>query len=110
MSDTVKYIGERLPSGCVVRAVDAKGNSHRLATRIDLINHSPDGFEWGYGGSGPAQLALALLVDATGNAERAMRLHQDFKRCFIQDIDSDRWEIEAAEVRRYVANEGGSDA
>lgn len=25
-------------------------------------NHSPDGFNWGYGGSGPAQLALALLL------------------------------------------------
>ena len=28
-----------------------------------IRNHSPDGFEWGYGGSGPAQLALALLLD-----------------------------------------------
>lgn len=25
-------------------------------------NHSPDGFAWGYGGSGPAQLALALCL------------------------------------------------
>lgn len=25
-------------------------------------NHSPDGFNWGYSGSGPAQLALALLL------------------------------------------------
>lgn len=25
-------------------------------------NHSPDGFAWGYGGSGPAQLALAILL------------------------------------------------
>ena len=28
-----------------------------------IWNHSPTGFEWGYGGSGPAQLALALLLD-----------------------------------------------
>jgi len=28
-----------------------------------LWNHSPDGFEWGYGGSGPAQLALAIYQD-----------------------------------------------
>ena len=26
-------------------------------------NHSPTGFAWGYGGSGPAQLALAILID-----------------------------------------------
>jgi hypothetical protein len=25
-------------------------------------NHSPDGFAWGYGGSGPAQLALAICL------------------------------------------------
>lgn len=25
--------------------------------------HSPDGFNWGYGGSGPAQLALAIIIN-----------------------------------------------
>jgi hypothetical protein len=30
--------------------------------------HSPAGFEWGYGGSGPADLARALLIDALGKA------------------------------------------
>lgn len=38
-------------------------NGRKLNPRNDLCNHSPDGFEWGYGGSGPAQLALAILVD-----------------------------------------------
>ena len=28
-----------------------------LDPRLDLRRHSPDGFEWGYAGSGPAQLA-----------------------------------------------------
>ena len=31
-------------------------------------NHSPDGFNWGYGGSGPAQLALAIMLEITGKA------------------------------------------
>ena len=35
-----------------------------LNPRRDLVDHSPTGFEWGYGGSGPAQLALALASDA----------------------------------------------
>jgi hypothetical protein len=30
-------------------------------------NHSPDGFNWGYGGSGPAQLALAIMLELTGD-------------------------------------------
>lgn len=33
-----------------------------LPPRNDLKNHSPDGFEWAYAGSGLAQLALALLA------------------------------------------------
>ena len=33
-----------------------------LDSRLDMRNHSPTGFEWGYGGSGPAQLALALAA------------------------------------------------
>jgi hypothetical protein len=31
--------------------------------------HSPTGLEWGYGGSGPADTALAILLDATGEAD-----------------------------------------
>ena len=52
-----------------------RGNHTTLVVTVDerplnpepsqeLWNHSPDGFNWGYGGSGPAQLALALLLDA----------------------------------------------
>lgn len=43
-----------------------------------INNHSPDGFSWGYGGSGPAQLALAILLDAY-DEELAKNLYQDFK-------------------------------
>ena len=50
---------------------------------LKLWNHSPDGFQWGYQGSGCAQLALAVLLDLTGDAELSLRLHQEFKRHFI---------------------------
>lgn len=43
-----------------------------LEPRHDLRNHSPDGFEWGYSGSGPAQLALALAADVLGDDDRAV--------------------------------------
>lgn len=32
------------------------------------VRHSPDGFLWGYEGSGPAELARCLLIDALGSA------------------------------------------
>lgn len=48
-------------------------------------NHSPDGFNAGYSGSGPAQSALAILLEVLKNADRASRLHQDFKREFLSN-------------------------
>lgn len=44
-----------------------------------LVNHSPDGFAWGYGGSGPAQLALAVLLEASVPDRQALQLYQRFK-------------------------------
>ncbi|MDZ4230390.1 MAG: DUF6166 domain-containing protein [Dehalococcoidales bacterium] len=54
-----------------------------LKPSLELYNHSPSGFQWGYGGSGPAQLSLAILLDLTGNPKKAMSLHQEFKRHLI---------------------------
>lgn len=42
------------------------------------VLHSPDGFSWGYLGSGPAELARCLLWDHLG-AEPVPALYQDFK-------------------------------
>lgn len=43
-----------------------------------VINHSPDGFDWGYGGSGPAQLALAICLELFGSSEGYQRLKWDY--------------------------------
>src|SRR5467141_965015 len=40
-----------------------KPSHYPLPLHLEARNHSPTGFAWGYGGSGPAQLALALLID-----------------------------------------------
>jgi len=53
-----RYVGIR-EGHAVTVTVDGR----RLNPRRDLWNHSPSGFEWGYGGSGPAQLALAIYQD-----------------------------------------------
>lgn len=54
---------------------------------LKLRNHSPTGFSWGYGGSGPAQLALAILLDFTNDEMLAQNLYQDFKFKCIATID-----------------------
>ena len=47
-----------------------------------IERHSPDGFNWGYGGSGPADLALSILTDFVG-ITIAEKFYQKFKFNFI---------------------------
>ena len=61
-------------------------NGSPLDPRCDLYNHSPCGFQWGYAGSGPAQLALALCADVLGDDARALRVYQDFKMLVIAPL------------------------
>ena len=73
-----------------------------LDWRLDLRNHSPAGLEWGYLGSGPAQLALALLADYLDDGDEAVKLHQDFKRTCIAHMDKDTWELTDEQMRKTV--------
>jgi hypothetical protein len=66
-----------------------------------LWNHSLDGFNWGYGGSGPAQLALGLLYDVTGDKDLSVRLHQDFKWAFVAKW-GEMWEITTEQINEWV--------
>ena len=62
-----RYIGRRNGT-----AADVTVDGVPLNPRRDLWNHSPSGFEWGYAGSGPAQLALGVArADCLGDEEEA---------------------------------------
>lgn len=56
-----------------------------------VINHSPTGFSWGYGGSGPAQLALALMLEYFPK-DKALAIYQDFKWEFIATLPQEDFE------------------
>jgi Family of unknown function (DUF6166) len=71
-SNEVVYIGKRTEKGCEIWRADPDYKPLkriRLRDSLKLWNHSPSGFNWGYGGSGPAQTALALLLDWTDDAQ-----------------------------------------
>lgn len=87
---------EPIEDGIVLKRDDAG----RVWTNIPhlVTHHSPDGFEWGYGGSGPADLALnicEMMLSRLGYQgervecyrgdcwDKAFELHQDFKWHFI---------------------------
>ena len=61
------------------RRVTVAGEEVPWEPSLVLRNHSPNGFAWGYGGSGPAQLALALLLHVTGDEGAALNHYQAFK-------------------------------
>lgn len=65
--------------------------------------HSPTGFEWGYGGSGPADLALNILSLFIPQDE-AYRLHQSFKWDFIATMKPEGGMIPNAEIREWIRN------
>ena len=100
------YIGiphrESVAGQPVVTVCDGQ-KSEPLPLRLDLFNHSPTGFSWGYGGSGPAQLALALRADALGDDDLAVRLHQFFKsRVVACWPEGERWWITADQIAAVV--------
>lgn len=78
------YTGKRTNLGPNYIYVIEDGNKKILdpAFSQKLYNHSPDGFNWGYSGSGPAQAALGILLDCVGR-DTAFLLYQLFKFEFV---------------------------
>ena len=72
-----------------------------LNPRLDLRCHSPDGFECGYGGSGPSQLALALLADSVGD-EIAMDCYQQFKWKIVVNLPETGWTLTSTEIQQAL--------
>jgi hypothetical protein len=97
----ITYHGRDTERAAIVFVV-GDGDRHPLPLRLDLENHSPTGFAWGYGGSGPAQLALALIAHATGDDQLAVKLHQQFKWKLINKLRGD-WSMTDAMVCDAVA-------
>jgi hypothetical protein len=80
------YVGYRRRGRAIV---ENQSDQEQLTPErsLALVNHSPSGFEWGYGGSGPAQLALALLLDYTGDEAFALDHYQKFKTEVVSQLE-----------------------
>jgi hypothetical protein len=96
--DTVLYRGTRDSQGAQV----TKANGRPLRLRLDLRQHSPTGFEWGYGGSGPAQLALAILADYLGDSRRALAHYQAFKWDIIARLPRQGWTLTDKRIQQAL--------
>jgi Family of unknown function (DUF6166) len=108
----VKYIGHIInepgPRGTIdvdrtITRVQEGWNDYNLDLRLDLANHSPTGFCWGYNGSGPAQTALAILADYSGDDQTALRLYQQFKWAVISQLPMDSgFELTSEEIDKAI--------
>ncbi|MDL0120024.1 DUF6166 domain-containing protein [Halobacterium salinarum] len=97
----VVYVGYRQRGRAIVEKLPEQ---ERLTPErsLELANHSPSGFEWGYGGSGPAQLALALLVDYTDEEDVALARYTEFKNEVVSQLDCTgpdrRWRLTGSDI------------
>lgn len=96
----------------VLTLPNGKGILVTPAKSLAVWNHSPDGFNWGYGGSGPAQLALAILLACLNDQKIAVALHQKFKweyiTCRPGDVDLHFTFDLRNFLSRHIKREGGN--
>jgi len=76
------------------------GTTWPLSPRLDIANHSPTSLNWGYCGSGPHQLAIALLADAVDDGV-ADRLAGRFKFDVIGGLP-DSWSLTREDIVAWV--------
>ena len=70
---------------------------------LEVQNHSPSGFAWGYRGSGPSQLALALLLEAGASDREASLYHHELKDHAISPLpDMSEFRISGAVVTDWL--------
>ncbi len=87
------YSGRRTADGCAV-AVDGQplqpcGAGHAFG---------PGEFEWGYNGSGPSRLALAILADHFGDGTIARFQYRNFGEAVIANIRDDAWTLSGDQI------------
>jgi Family of unknown function (DUF6166) len=99
------FVGSRVEGKVYVAVRDPQTANTCLALDpgYRYVNHSPTGFEWGYTGSGPAQLAFAILLCHFNAPGAALLFYQDFKEQVIAMINGDRWELSSEEIEQALA-------
>ena len=72
-------------------------NEVPLQPRLDLRALSSQGYEWGYVGSGPYQLALDILAHEVGD-RRALGNYRSFCEITIARLKADTWVLHGSQI------------
>ena len=84
------------------REVTVGGEPLSPSESLAVARHSADGFAWGHGGSGSAQLALAILLRFADRAT-ARRVYQAFKWECIATLPQADFRLRGEDVRAWLA-------
>jgi len=95
------YAGARGPDGTVKVVRIRSGQQTPLEGRWHHTGITSGEFNWGYGGSGPADLARSIIADVTGDENPHPAIYQPFKWEFVSSW-GDRWEISLDEIRAWL--------
>ena len=97
------YQGKIVNHNPIVEVTKSDGNVTDLDPKRSqaIVNLNSDGFNWGYDGCKPAQLALAILLDVTNDASIALGHYQAFKDACVRHW-SDTWELSSETVRTWL--------
>ena len=112
------YSGVRIGVGNLAVTVRTLAQDQETLNERPLFHvnyHSPDGFEWSYGGSGPADLALSILADhfkeehgPVGQSEilegshPAVKLHTQFMHAFVARFSKGDWVLSSEQIDSWV--------
>ena len=103
---TTAYVGRRHQGALVVIRLP-EGTELTPERSLDLVKHSPSGFEVGYRGSGPAQLACGLLLDYYNDTQVAREHFIAFRNRVISQLECDGpaacWHLSGEELDAAMA-------
>lgn len=117
MTHKIIWKGKRTPladRNMVVMNFDGAEFWGNLPLYLSEVNHSPTGFEWGYYGSGPSQLAYAILrsyftfvekLSIWSSEEQARKYYMRFKQDHVAKWHGKEWEISSDEIQIWLSGE-----
>lgn len=99
------YKGARKNGEARVVVVDPEYGTTEPLPHVE--RHSPTGFEWGYGGSGPSDLALSILAHHLEVKAVSPMLYQQFKAAFVAHF-GDEWVLQSTVIDRWLTERWSS--
>lgn len=109
--DLIGYDGgdlfiERIDPGESESGVKNFASGCRSNVPRQIYRHSPTGYNFGYGGSGPSDFALNCCLLIAKHADDAYGVYQDFKRKFVEGAQGDRLSIPRAAAEKFFTDMG----